>query len=281
MAFFPGQSLPSLLQGLVVEGRELLSQVADFGPYRPPQWANPNFSKTTLTMNVTETVQVAPGSTPTFSGSFGLPSAPPLTQQQTTTYVFDAIIRAEHHLESEITRNPVQISGVVSDHAYNLPSVVEVEIKMSDAMQSFTSGQFSGGASRSVDAFHALRDLKQNHTPVGLATRMNQYDTMLIQSIRVIEDKESRHGAKMLVRFQELLLAPVELTNSALVGAAKTVSARPQTTDSTVKGLIGTQPIPQALTNQHNISGIVGLPKIPGAGNWSSTNVSALTGLFS
>ena len=150
-------------------------------------------------------------------------------------YFFDAILRTEHTTSLTITNHPVETvhstkdeaMTAVSDHCFVNPSVLVMEVGMSDVSKSIISGQFSGGWSRSVTAYKVLLELQKIRIPIQIVTRINVYKNMLIEIISVPDDIKTLHGLKATVTLREIFIATVK---------AVKVSARPQATDSTQKG---------------------------------------------
>lgn len=229
-------------------------------PYRPSQW---DFQG----RNATLSLLVPVGSTGTVQDTQG---------SATTLYVFDAVISSEHEQELVLTSNPVQTGASLTDHAYLLPARVTCDIRMSDSMQSYVMGQFSGDVSRSVAAYQQLLQIQRSRTLFGLSTRLRSYSNMAIVSVRASETAETRYGGKFSVTFQEVLLATVELSHSTMTPDTGGDSERPQSTDISVSGSTLTQPVPQTLSEQHAVSGSPSGANVPGAGLWTSGNVGTL-----
>jgi hypothetical protein len=212
------------------------------GPWRPPQWVG---RKAGLSLTVTD----------------------PDTNAQ-TVYVFDAAMRAQHEQQAAVTLNPVQTGAAISDHAYVIPPRLTVEIAMSDSMQSFTLGQWSDGASRSVSAYSTLLAIQQRRLPVSVATRLRAYDNMIITSVQAEETVQTKHALKALVTFTQVLTASIEVTHSSInfdVNPAN--SALPQTTGQTIVGQTQPAAIPGNIQSQHFTAAD---STVPGAGQWSS-----------
>lgn len=142
-------------------------------------------------------------------------------------YFFDAAIKFEHQSSLKITSHPVQTGSNIADHAYVEPSILVMEIGMSDAMESYIKGQFSDGSSRSVSAYQTLSKLQADRLPLQIYTRLRTYKNMLIEQITAPDDVKTGYGLKASVRFKEIFVVDV---------AAVKVSARPQTTGTTNRG---------------------------------------------
>lgn len=248
----------------------LVSGAASFptaggGGYRPPQWggSGPSSTQPALTMLTTDP-----------------------TSGQQTAYVFDCIEDITHEAEERITRNPVQTGSAISDHAYAEPMRVTAELIMSDALQSFTIGQFANGPSRSVAAFQLLLQLKASRSVVQIATRLNTYQNMLIESVTAHEKADTRFGLSATVTFRQIILASVEQVQSNMSFGDNynpiTDSTRPQTTaGSSIVGQAQPQTVPQSMQHNNNIAnapagaGLSSVPVVTGAGDWSSYPVDS------
>ena len=215
------------------------------GAFRPANWK----SKDTLTITATETTQ----------GAKGQPV------NTAVAYVFDGVLHADHYQQSVITLNPVQTGAPIADHAYTMPQRLTVELLMSDAMQSYYITQWQDGPTRSYSAYQKLLSLQQQRTPLQVATRMNQYDRMLVTEVRAAESSETKYGGKFYVTFTQILTAQIEATNSSF--NPLTDSSDPQTTVQTTVGQVATVP-PSAATQALNYTPLA--TPVPAAGQWSS-----------
>jgi hypothetical protein len=205
---------------------------ANTTPWRPPQWNGSGFEVPALTLTAKN----------------------PQTQQQ-TAYVFDGIIHGEHDQTAIITLNPVQTGAAITDDAYIVPPTLNVEIAMSDAMQSFTVGQFSSTpSSKSVSAYQTLITLQAALTPVQVATRLRQYSNMMITRIRAVEDEKTKYGLRAFITFTAIITAFVTQISSTATSSSGN-SQIPQTTNQTSTGQTQTSPIPQSIQTQNNTGG--------------------------
>ena len=237
------------------------------GPWRPPEWTRPALTAITV-----------PGDGNTS----------PLV------YVFDAVFKTEHSRELKRTEHPIQPNAgsaatSITDHAYQLPARVELEIGMSDAMDSYSHKNWTSNASKSISAYQALIALLQARQLVTLTTRLDTYANMLVEAVHAPDSHKTRHGLRATVVFSEVFLADVTATKSTISygsddNAGSGVSARPQATGASPVGTLQTTPVPAALTAQHNLlsgsAAIPPFPVVPGAGNWSSGNLSSIGNVF-
>ncbi len=142
-------------------------------------------------------------------------------------YFFDAVLRSEHTSNVAITEHPVESGANITDHSYVKPAQLVMEVGMSDVATSYIEGQFSGGWSRSVQAYKVLLELQQNRVPFSVLTRLKRYDNMLIETLAIPDDYTTRYGLKATATLREILVATVMTVK---------VSARPQVTDHTARG---------------------------------------------
>jgi hypothetical protein len=194
--------------------------------YRPLNWANqPQLYSMTCTL---------PAPTPS-TGSNNNQSATTNPQTQSpTTYYFDATLRVEHTQELVCTEHPVQVGPAIVDHAYLRPARVVLEVGMSDAMQSFSSSQYTGGKSKSVSAYQTFKQIQSARVPITLSTRLDTYQNMVLEDVRGTEDSRTFRGFRGSLHFRQIISASVSQT---------TVSVRPDQTDSTNEGTKGVLPV--------------------------------------
>lgn len=147
-------------------------------------------------------------------------------------YFFDAFMDTEHNSEMKITTHPVQQGANVADHAYLEPKTLTMRIKMSDAVESIVSSQFTKAYTKSVSAYRVLLELQASRIPFRVHTRLQAYDNMLIKSIVAPDDVNTIYGLECTVTMQELLVAQVQTVK---------VSKRMQTTSSTDNGVVAVQ----------------------------------------
>ena len=152
-------------------------------------------------------------------------------------YFFDAIIRAQHRRSARATEHPVQNGSAISDHIYMLPSALVLDIGMSDAMDSIVPEQFTDNASKSVSAYQVLKNIMESRSAFSITTRIDTYDSMIIESIEATDTKETFYGGRFVVNLKEIFIANVLILK---------VSARPHATIQTNKGPVqGLTPTPQ------------------------------------
>ena len=142
-------------------------------------------------------------------------------------WFFDAYLKMTHTSRLTITDQPVQTGAALTDHAFLQPRELSMDIGMSNVAKSFVPGQFSGGYSRSVNAFKVLKELQQLRVPIQVHTRLGLYENMLIEVLSAPDDYTTLEGLRCTVTFREILVAQVKTVK---------ISARPQVTDNSKRG---------------------------------------------
>lgn len=164
-------------------------------------------------------------------------------------FVFDAVFSMDHQSNVTVTQHPVQAGASISDHAYEEPDEVTLEIGMSDAMSGV-------GTNHSVNAYTTLRAIQSKREPVKLITRLKTYNNMVIASISAPDDQTTMFGLKANIYFQEVKIVGVSVVNvqqtvsaskssgsssSSSSSSSNTSSAKTSTTTSTTKSSSNTK----------------------------------------
>jgi hypothetical protein len=165
-----------------------------------------------------------------------------LPQGESTTYYFDATLRVDHVQEAIGTEHPVQVGSAVIDHVYLRPARVTLEVAISDALQSYENGQYSGN-SRSVAAYQKFKEIQAARVPITLATRLDSYENMWLEFVRGTETRETFGAFRGVLSFKQIISATV---------AEQDVSSRPNTTNSTNEGTKGPETVPPEIQTDLN-----------------------------
>lgn len=149
-------------------------------------------------------------------------------------YFFDAFLNVNYTSELTITNHPVQNGANVSDHAYQEPVTIKMEILMSDSAVNYdddtgadsnSNSTFEGlGYTRSVGAYRLLRQLQKDRRVFTIGTRLEEFQNMMIESINVDDDVETLYGLKATVTLKQVFIANEKVVKASL---------RSQTTETT------------------------------------------------
>lgn len=205
-------------------------------PYRPPGWQarqanNEGEDQSELVAIIPNSISREEMATDEESGE---------ESQITVGYFFDAFIRESHSCSVRVTEHPVQTGANISDHAFNLPDKLSVEIFVSDSMDEVVTGQFSDYKSKSVSAFLVLKKLKEERQLVGINTRLDYYKNMIIESIDTDDDYKTANSLRCQVSFRQVLIASVakQSVNSVAAQTTNENKKGPQNTDTPQSGSI-------------------------------------------
>lgn len=134
------------------------------------------------------------------------------TYEVTVGYYFDAFTKENHVGSVRVTEHPVQGGSNISDHAYNLPDKLTIEVLVSDSVQPIVAGQFASGKTKSISAYEVIRKLKEKRVLVSVRTRLHYYTNMIIENMSVSDDYKSANSLRCTVSLRQVMMAvvPVE-----------------------------------------------------------------------
>lgn len=164
-------------------------------------------------------------------------------------WFFDAFLRSTHTSRLTITEHPVQTGAALTDHAFLQPKELTMEIGMSDVATGLVPGQFTGGWSRSVQAFKVLQELQALRVPLQVHTRLGLYQNMLIEEISAPDDFTTLYGLRCTVTLREIIVAQVRTVK---------ISAKPAVTNQANRGKL------EPIKNDQSVLVQTGLKKLLG-----------------
>lgn len=140
-------------------------------------------------------------------------------------WFFDAFLKESHVGSVRVTEHPVQSGANISDHAYNLPDKLTIEILMSDVMDTVIANQFynEGPKTKSISAYEVLRQLKEKRQPLKVRTRLYYYENMLIENMTTNDDFKTGESLRCTVMMRQIMMASV---STGVVSAKPFVSKR-------------------------------------------------------
>lgn len=118
-------------------------------------------------------------------------------------------IHSEGRDELTITSHPIETGAPISDHAYREPAVLNLTVAWG-AGGLLTD--FSGTTNSVDDAYAALLDLQSLREPFTVTTHKRTYPNMLIASLGVTEDKETRNVLVVDVGLREVVIVDTQAT---------------------------------------------------------------------
>lgn len=132
--------------------------------------------------------------------------------------IVPSVVISEKHIDAaEITEHPVQRGAAISDHAYDKPSEVTMEIGFAGggslidgfdtskiSIFDFDTGVTLGKSPKEV--YEQLLKLKAAKEPFDVTTGKRQYKNMLIRAIEVKTDKTSENVLMVTLTLRELII---------------------------------------------------------------------------
>jgi hypothetical protein len=124
--------------------------------------------------------------------------------------------------------------------------MVMLEIGMSDAMESYVAGQYSGASSKSVFAYQTFKQIQAARVTITLATHLDNYQNMVITDIRAVDDPRTPFALRCSIYMRQIISATVSVT---------TQSQRPDQTGATNEGTKSTTTLDPTTQNLLNSMG--------------------------
>jgi hypothetical protein len=167
-----------------------------------------------------------------------------ITDSEDNAYFFDGVFKVEHASQRKLTQHPVQTGANITDHSFQLPMRVTIEVGVSDVMDVYERRWSGSSTSKSVNAYQELKKLQDSGQPLSVTTRLYSYENMVIESITAHEDYKTISSLKALINFQQIITASVSTYKT---------SSKPMVTDQHAKG-----PLPTNFSNKSDAMKIVG-----------------------
>ncbi|MBC3230759.1 phage baseplate protein [Serratia fonticola] len=141
-------------------------------------------------------------------------------QRRRIGIIVPSVVISEKHMDAtEVTEHPVEIGAPVSDHAYDRPAEVTMEIgfagggSLIDGVDTTSILDVDTGLSLGTSPeaiYQELLDLKKKKEPFAVTTGKRQYQNMLIRAIEVLTDKTSENVLMVTLTLRELLITETQ-----------------------------------------------------------------------
>lgn len=132
----------------------------------------------------------------------------------------EVTVEEVHRDQLIITDHPVERGAAISDHAFKMPSEIEMRVGWSNS-----SAGFSGYVNIVYQALLKLQNIRQ---PFVVATGKRIYTNMLIRSLEVITDDHSENALFVSANLREVIIVDTQTTSMGAMGN----QAAPQKTAS-------------------------------------------------
>lgn len=140
----------------------------------------------------------------------------------------DVVVQEVQNDFLRITDHPVEKGAAISDHAFKVPSEIEMRVGFSNS---------TGGSESYIDeAYEAFLALQNKREPFDVATGKRAYRNMLITTISVETNETTEHALMMTVGLREVLITQTQTTSGPAKSSDAASQAAPQTTGSVSDG---------------------------------------------
>lgn len=141
-------------------------------------------------------------------------------QRRRIGIIVPSVVISEKHMDAtEVTEHPVEIGAPVSDHAYDRPAEVTMELgfagggSLIDGVDTTSVFDVDTGLSLGTSPeaiYQELLDLRKKKEPFAVTTGKRQYQNMLIRAIEVLTEKTSENVLMVTLTLRELLLTETD-----------------------------------------------------------------------
>lgn len=148
------------------------------------------------------------------------------------SFVAHVTVSERHTDELVLTDQPVEVGSQITDHAYRLPSEVEIECAWSNSPPSSNIlGSFAGAITGTIGGISAiltgnsldqvkatyqnLLTLQRSRIPFDVYTGKRVYTSMLLRQLRVETDKETENVLRVTAVCREIIFAAVTTVSLA------------------------------------------------------------------
>jgi hypothetical protein len=121
------------------------------------------------------------------------------------TIIPDVVVREVHRDQIVITDHPVERGAAISDHAFKMPSEVEMDCGWSNS---------TAGVEGYVQlVYQELLDLQASRVPFTVFTGKRSYQNMLIRSLEVTTDETSEKALYVVAGLREIIIVDTQTTS--------------------------------------------------------------------
>lgn len=141
-------------------------------------------------------------------------------QRRRIGIIVPSVVISEKHIDAtEVTEHPVAIGAPVSDHAYDRPAEVTMELgfagggSLIDGVDTTSIFDVDTGLSLGTSPaaiYQELLELRKKKEPFAVTTGKRQYQNMLIRAIEVLTEKTSENVLMVTLTLRELLITETD-----------------------------------------------------------------------
>lgn len=164
------------------------------------------------------------------------PPGQTITDGNTINIEIDVVPKETHDLKNTVTNHPVEVGGDITDHVRPEPDTFSLDCIISNT----PPPPLTPSPTRGIDAYNALKTLRDNGTLCTVMTTLKRYTNVVITHVSIARDSSTYNGLTFTVDFQQIILvqnAQTKRTISKDVRVQKKVEtgAQPTTAVETSK----------------------------------------------
>lgn len=160
----------------------------------------------------------------------------------------DVVVIEEHENEVVVTRHPVDTGANVSDHAYQMPTVINCQFGWSDSsrlLNSILDFSIFKGLTTTKDVYEKLLELQAKREPFSLSTGKKQYPAVIITKLKTTSTVDTESSLVVDITFEEIRFArtkEVTLQEAQQKNPQQTASVNQRGTSQPVLTTAGNRP---------------------------------------
>ncbi len=130
-------------------------------------------------------------------------------------FVIDAALSEQHDLNNEVTSEPIEGGGQISDHSMELPDEIELVCVISDhplPAVALKRGLLSPGTVPSLAGYERLKQIRKNKKAVTITSSLGTHANMMITSLGIPRQVSDGASLRFKVKFKKLEIVTNERT---------------------------------------------------------------------
>lgn len=128
-------------------------------------------------------------------------------QLQIAQIEVDVSVAETHETDCDVTENPIEAGGLVTDHVFFKPARLTIEGLVSDTPVKLLGGALSMfDDNRSRKTYEELIALQEAREPIDVITGLKQYSNMILKTLTVPRSADTGRALRFTAVFQEVRL---------------------------------------------------------------------------
>lgn len=123
----------------------------------------------------------------------------------------DAILQQDTRFDMQVTRNPVEDGTLYTDHMVTIPTILQIEGRISDTSLNYLTPVKPG---RAKDVFNSLVALQVQKQPFTVVLGNDVYENMVFESLSKPRKAEDGYSVRFNAVLTELFIVGSESLNN-------------------------------------------------------------------